>query len=167
MFGKKPQPQPESAHLVVEVTKADAKKPSQPEIRAHKFVLTDKDGRTRAQLQCAGKGAVALTFHDADEKMGMLLGLDPHQSPTIAMFKDGKVRAGVELDKTTSQPQISLRGAGEGKVEVGYDGKDNASVGLHDANGKLRVSISLDSKGDAEVRIFDKNGYITSQLKPG
>jgi hypothetical protein len=153
MFGKKPQPQPESAHLVVEVTKADAKKPSQPE--------------TRAQLQCAGKGAVALTFHDADEKMGMLLGLDPHQSPTIAMFKDGKVRAGVELDKTTSQPQISLRGAGEGKVEVGYDGKDNASVGLHDANGKLRVSISLDSKGDAEVRIFDKNGYITSQLKPG
>lgn len=167
MFGKKPQPQPEPSHLVVEVTRADAKKPSQAEVRAHKFVLTDKDGLTRAQLQCAGKGAVALTFHDGDGKMGMLLGLDPNQSPTVAMFKDGKVKAGIELDKANSQPLISLRGAAESKVEVGYDGKDNASVGLHDANGKLRVSITLDSKGDAEVRIFDKNGYVTSQLKPG
>ena len=166
MFGKKPQ-QPETTHLVVEVSKADAKKPSQPEIRAHKFVLTDKDGLTRAQLQCAGKGAVALTFHDGDGKMGMLLGLDPNQSPTLAMFKDGKVKAGVELDKTNNQPLLTLRGAAEGKVEVGYDGKDNALVGLHDANGKLRVSITLDSKGDAEVRIFDKNGYVKSQLKPG
>jgi hypothetical protein len=165
MFGKKPQP--ETSHLVVEVSKADAKKPSEPEIRAQKFVLTDRDGLTRAQLQSAGKGAVALTFHDGDGKMGMLLGLDPNQSPTIAMVKDGKVRAGVELDKTNNQPLITLRGGSESKIEVGYDGKDSASVGLHDANGKLRVAITLDSKGDAEVRIFDKNGYIKSQLKPG
>lgn len=165
MFGKKPQP--ETTHLVVEVSKADSKKPSEPEIRAQKFVLTDRDGFTRAQLQCAGKGAVALTFHDGDGKMGMLLGLDPNQSPTMALFKDGKVKAGIELDKTNNQPLLTLRGAAESKVEVGYDGKDNASVGLHDANGKLRVSITLDAKGDAEVRIFDKNGYINSQLKPG
>jgi hypothetical protein len=164
MFGKKPQP--EATHLVVEVSKADAKKPSAPEIRANRFVLTDKDGFTRAQLQCAGKGAVALTFHDSDGKMGMLLGLDPNQSPTMAMFKDGKVKANIELDKTNNQPLISLRGAAESKIEVGYDGKDNSSVGLHDANGKLRVSITLDSKGDAEVRIFDKNGYMKGQLKP-
>jgi hypothetical protein len=165
MFGKK-QPPPEPTHLVVEVTKADAKKPSQAEIRANRFVLTDRDGFTRAQLQCAGKGAVALTFHDGDGKMGMLLGLDPNQSPTMAMFKDGKVKASVELDKTNDQPLISLRGPSDAKVEVGYDGKDNATVGLHDPNGTLRISITLDNKGDAEVKIFDKNGYMKGQLKP-
>ncbi len=165
MFGRKSQPEP--TQLIVEVSKADVKKPTEPEIRAQKFVLTDREGHTRAQLQSAGKGAVALTFHDTDGKMGMLLGLDPQQSPTIAMVKEGKVKASVELDKENHQPLVTLRGAAEGKVEVGYDGKDGAVVGLHDANGKLRVAISLDSKGDAEVRIFDKNGYIHSQLKPG
>lgn len=166
MFGRKPQQPPEPAHLVVEVSKADAEKPSQSEVRAQKFVLTDKDGATRAQLQSAGKGAVALTFHDGDGKMGMLLGLDPHQSPTVAMFKDGKVKAGIELDKTNQQPLVTLRGAADSKMEVGYDGKDNASVALHDTNGKLRVSITLDAQGDAQVRVFDKNGYVQSQLKP-
>lgn len=166
MFGKKPQ-QPEPVQLVVEVSRADAKKPSDSEVRAHKFVLTDSDGSTRAQLQSAGRGAVALTFHDTDGKMGMLLGLDPHGSPTIAMMKDGKVKAGVELDKVNSQPLITLRGAGESKVEVGYDGKDNASVGLHDTSGNLRVSITLDAHGEAQVKIFDKNGYAQSELKPG
>ncbi len=165
MFGKKPQP--ETAHLVVEVSKADVKKPSEAEVRAQKFVLTDRDGHTRAQLQSAGKGAVALTFHDSDGKMGMLLGLDPQQSPTIAMVKDGKVKASVELDKENHQPLLTLRGSSEAKVEVGYDGKDGAVVGLHDSNGTLRVAISLDARGDAEVRVFDKNGYIHSQLKPG
>lgn len=165
VFGRKPQPQ-ETTHLVVEVSKADVKKPSQSEVRTQKLVLTDKDGLTRAQLQCAGKGAVALTFHDGDGKMGMLLGLDPQQSPTLAMVKDGKVKVSVEVDKVNHQPLLTLRGPSESKVEVGYDGKDNSAVGLHDANGRLRVSISLDAKGDAEVRIFDKNGYIQSQLKP-
>lgn len=166
MFGKKPQ-QPEPAHLVVEVSRADVKKPSEAEVRAQKFVLTGSDGSTRAQLQSAGKGAVALTFHDSDGKMAMLLGLDPTGSPTIALVKDGKVRAGLELDRTNSQPRITLRGAGEGKIEVGYDGKDNASVGLHDSTGKLRVSISLDAAGEAQVKIYDKNGYTESELKPG
>lgn len=165
MFGKKPQPEP--VQLVVEVSKNDAKKPTEPEVRAQKFVLTDREGHTRAQLQSAGKGAVALTFHDSDGKMGMLLGLDPHQSPTIAMVKDGKVKASVELDKENHQPLLTLRGAAEGKIEVGFDGKDGAILGLHDTNGTLRVAISLDSRGDAEVRVFDKNGYIHSELKPG
>ncbi len=165
MFGKKPQPEP--AQLVVEVSKNDARKPTEPEVRAQKFVLTDREGHTRAQLQSAGKGAVALTFHDTDGKMGMLIGLDPQQSPTIAMVKDGKVKASVELDKENHQPLLTLRGAAEGKIEMGFDGKDGAILGLHDTNGKLRVAISLDARGDAEIRVFDKNGYIHSELKPG
>ena len=154
MFGKKPQPEP--AQLVVEVSKNDARKPTEPEVRAQKFVLTDREGHTRAQLQSAGKGAVALTFHDTDGKMGMLIGLDPQQSPTIAMVKDGKVKASVELDKENHQPLLTLRGAAEGKSEMGCDGKDGAMLGLHDTNGKLRVAISLDARGDAEIRVFDK-----------
>ena len=165
MFGKKPHPEP--AQLVVEVSKNDARKPTEPEVRAQKFVLTDREGHTRAQLQSAGKGAVALTFHDTDGKMGMLIGLDPQQSPTIAMVKDGKVKASVELDKENHQPLLTLRGAAEGKIEMGFDGKDGAILGLHDTNGKLRVAISLDARGDAEIRVFDKNGYIHSELKPG
>lgn len=163
MFGKKPEPQ----HLVVEVSKADAKKPSESELRAHKFVLTDKNGHTRAQLQSAGKGAVALTFHDSDGKMGLLLGLDPNQSPTLAFVKDGKVRAGLELDKKNDQPKLTLSGPGDATIDLGYDGKDNACVNLHDANGKVRVGITLSAKGDAEIKIYDKNGYVTSQVKPG
>lgn len=163
MFGKKPEP----VHLVVEVSKADSQKPSENELRAQKFVLTDKNGDTRAQLQSAGKGAVALSFHDDDGKMGLLLGLDPNQSPTLAFVKDGKVRAGLELDKKSDQPKLTLSGSGDSKIDLGYDGKDNACVNLHDANGKVRVGITLSAKGDAEIKIYDKNGYVTSQVRPG
>ncbi len=163
MFGKKSEP----LHLVVEVSKADAKKPTENELRAQKFVLTDKNGHTRAQLQSAGKGAVALSFHDGDGKMGLLLGLDPNQSPTLAFVKDGKLRAGIELDKKNDQPKLTLNGSGDSKIDLGYDGNDNAAIHLHDTNGKVRVGITLSAKGDAEIKIYDKNGYVTSQVKPG
>lgn len=162
MFRKK---KPEPQHLIIEVSSADKKKPSEPEIRAEKFVLTDSDGNTRAQLQCAGGGAVALTFHDDKGKMGLLLGLDPNQSPTVAFVKDGKMKANVELDKSTQQPQITLAGAGKSKVEVGYDKTENASLRLKDNDGHLRLSISLSAKGDAQVKLFDKAGYTQNELK--
>lgn len=163
MFRKKQPIEP--LQLIVEVSKADAQKPSESEVRAQKFVLTDSNGFTRAQLQCAGKGAVALSFHDGDGKMGMLLGLDPNQSPTLAMLRDGKVKASLDIDKATNSPQLSLRGASESKIEAKFDDKDNAVIGLHDTSGKLRVSICLTASGDAEISIFDKNGYIKNQLK--
>lgn len=162
MFRKK---KPEPQQLVIEVSNADKKKPSEPEIRAQKFVLTDVDGNTRAQLQSAGKGAVALTFHDDKGKMGMLVGLDPNQSPTLAFVKDGKMKANIDLDKKTNQPSLTLSGGGKSKVEVGFDKTEAASIRLHDTDGALRLSLSLSAKGDAKVKLFDKQGYTLNELK--
>lgn len=163
MFRKKKK---EPQHLVVEVSSADNKKPSEGEVRAQRFVLTDSEGNTRAQLQCVDGGAVALTFHNDKGKMAMLLGLDPDQDPTFAFIKDGKKKASFELDKQTSQPSLSLHGSEKSKVEIGFDKTDNASVRLCDNEGSVRLSISLSAKGDAQVKLFDKKGYIQNELKP-
>lgn len=160
MFGRKPEPK----HLIVEVARADAAKPSQPEVRAHKFVLTDADGHTRAQMQCVKGGAVALTFHNDEGRMGMLLGLDPDQSPTLAFMKDGKAKANLELDSKTHQPSLTLHSEGKSKVEIGFDKTDNAAVRLHDDDGQLRMSISLSADGSAQIKLFDKRGYVVSQM---
>lgn len=161
MFGKKKTPQ----HLIIEVANPDAAKPSQDEVRAHKFVLTDAQGKARAQLQCAHGGAVALSFHDDRGKMGLLLGLDPDQSPTMAFVKDGKMKVNLDIDKSTQEPTLSLNGGGKSRVEVGFDKTSNASLRLHDTDGSLRVSISLSAKGDAQVKLFDSRGYVTSEMK--
>ena len=162
MFGRKKK---EPQHLVIEVASSDAAKPSQDEVRANKFVLTDVDGKARAQLQCAGGGAVALTFHDAKGKMGLLLGLDPEQSPTMAFVKDGKMKVNLDINKNTQEPTLSLKGGGKSKVDVGFDKTSSASLRLHDADGALRVSISLSAKGDAQVKLFDSKGYVVSEMK--
>jgi hypothetical protein len=161
MFGKKKQPQ----HLIIQVNRSDAKKPSQDEVRANKFVLTDIDGNTRAQLQCVAGGAVALTFHDDDGKMGMLLGLNPQQSPTLACVKDGKMKVNLDLDPKSHSPSLTLHGGGKSKVDVGFDKSDNASMQLHDQQGNVRVSISLSASGDAEVKLFDHRGYVVREMK--
>ncbi len=165
MFGRKPKSEPEQ--LVIEVAKSDAKKPTQQEVRAQKFVLTDGEGKTRAQLQSAGKkGAVALTFHDEDEKMRLLLGLDPKQAPTLVMLEDGRPRVGLELDGKTGQPNLTLSGAGESKIQAGFDGSNKATITVHDGTGQMRVSISLDPSGQAQVALYDHKGYVREKLRP-
>lgn len=165
MFGRKPKSEPEQ--LIIEVAKSDAKKPTQQEIRAQKFVLTDGEGKTRARLQCAGKGgAVALTFHDGDEKMRLLLGLDPKQAPTLVMLEDGRPRAGLEVDAKTGQPSLTLSGTGESKIQAGFDAGNKATINLHDGTGQMRVSISLDANGQAQVALYDSKGYVREKLRP-
>lgn len=159
MFGKK-KPQ----QLIIEVASSDKRKPSEPEIRANKFVLTDTEGLTRAQFQCAAGGAVALTFHDDTGKMGVLLGLDPDQNPTIALVRDGRMKANLDIDRATQQPKLSLHGGRKSKVEIGFDKTDNASLRLTDEAGNLRVSLSLSARGDAQLRLFDANGYVVNEL---
>ena len=159
MFGrKKPQ------HLIIEVNKTNSK-PSEDEVRARKFVLTDNEGNPRAQLQAVPGGAVALTFHDDDGKIGMLLGLDPEQSPTMALLQDGKRKLNVELDKKTHQPNVSIEGSGSSHIEVGYDKTDNASIRLHDGQGCLRASLSLSADGSAQLKLFDQRGYVVGEVK--
>jgi hypothetical protein len=158
---KKPKPQ----QLVIEVAKSDKKKPSEPEIRANKFVLTDSEGATRAQFQAAPGGAVALTFHDDAGKMGLLLGLDPAQNPTLAFVREGQMKANVGIDGKTDQPSLTLSGSGKSRVDVGFDKTDNASVRLTDETGSLRMSLSLSAKGDAQIKLFDQNGYLVNEFK--
>lgn len=160
MFGRKKQPQ----HLIIEVNKTNSK-PVEDEVRASKFVLTDDKGNPRAQLQAASGGAVALTFHQDDGKVGMLLGLDPHQSPTLTFIQDGKRKVNVEIDKQTKQPNLTLEGAGSSKIDIGYDKTENASVRLHDSEGCMRVSLSLSANGDAQLKLFDKRGYVVGEVK--
>lgn len=162
MFNKK---KTEPQHLIIQVAKADSKKPSEPELRANRFVLTDSEGHTRAQLQCVKGGAVALTFHDDDGKMGLLIGLDPDHSPTLAFVKDGKMKANLDLDKKSHEPSLTLHSKGKAKVEVGFDKTDSAAIRLHDETGSLRASLSLSSNGDAQLKLFDQRGYVVNEVK--
>jgi hypothetical protein len=162
MFGKK---KPESQHLIIEIAPPIPGKPPKDEVRANRFVLTDTKGKARAQLQCAGGGAVALTFHDDQEKVGLLLGLDPNQSPTLAFVKDGKMKVNLDLDRKTHQPNLSVKGEGGSRVEVGFDESENAAIHLHDVGGSLRLSISLTAKGDAQIKLYDNKGYVTNEFQ--
>lgn len=162
MFRKK---KPEPHHLVIEIARSDKKKPSEPEIRANKFVLTDSEGQTRAQFQCSTGGAVALTFHDDAGKMGVLLGLDPAQNPTLAFVRNGQMKANLDIDKKSEQPSLTLHGSGKSRVEVGFDKTDNASLRMTDEDGNVRASISLSAKGDAQIKLFDHNGYVVNEVK--
>lgn len=134
-------------------------------IKARKFVLEDEHGKTRAELQSAPNGAVALTFHDLAGKMCALFGLDPRQAPTLALIKDGKVKAGVELGKNNGQPQLVLNGPGKSNVGVDFEDRTgNASVVLHDQSGIARVSIAMSPNGKTEISLFDEQGYVAERL---
>lgn len=163
-YGKDRTPK-QPQQLIIEVaTSNKGKSAAEAEIRAQKFVLEDGDGNVRAQLQSAGNGAVAMTFHDQKGKMGVLLGLDPNQSPTLALLKEGKMKAGIELDRQGGEPTLTLQGPGKSSVVAGYDADSRAVLGLHDTSGTLRVSITLDAKGRAQVAVFDQRGYAQEKL---
>ncbi len=161
MFGSQPkQPQ----HLTIEIPQANKKATGKAEVRARRFVLEDDEGGIRAQLQSAGNGAVALTFHDQGGKLGVLVGLDPKQNPTLALVKEGKMKAGLELDKESGQPALNLKGAADSQVTVGFDSKNNAEVSLTDQAGRLRVSITLAPNGEAQVALYDTKGYVREKM---
>lgn len=164
-YGKEREPK-QPMQLVIEVASSDKakKRPAQPEVRARKFVLEDADCNVRAQLQSAGNGAVALTFHDQEGKMGVLLGLDPNQSPTLALVKEGKLKAGLEMDKTSGEPALTLSGPGKSKVVAGYDEKSHAHLDVVDIMGTVRVSITLDPSGKAEISVFDRKGFSKEKI---
>lgn len=165
MFGKKPEKQPET--LTIEVSKPQSggrHKPAQGEVRAQKFLLEDGEGNIRAQLQSAGNGAVALTFHDNDGKMGLLVGLDPNQSPAVALVKEGQVKANVDLNRKTGHPSVKLSGPADSAIKLGFDAKDTAGLELHDQAGRLRVRISLTAQGEAEVALYDTKGYVREKM---
>lgn len=134
-------------------------------VKARKFVLEDEQGRVRAELQSAPNGAVALSFHDTAGKMCALLGLDPRQAPTLALLKDGKVKAGLELGRNNGQPQLVLNGPSKASVGVGFDDRTgNAAVVIHDQSGTPRVSICMTPAGKTEVSLFDEAGYVAERM---
>lgn len=162
MFGKPPkQPQ----QLSIEIPTGKSKPKGQAEVRARRFVLEDDDGSVRAQLQSAGNGAVALTFHDTAGKLGALLGLDPKQAPTLALVQDGKKKVSVELDRESGQPSLTLEGPADSKVVVGFGEQHQAGVTIHDQAGRLRLRISVAPDGSTEVALYDNKGYVRESLK--
>ncbi len=171
MFRRKPKPQPEPPPVEVPAPEPVPPPKEDPlereELRAQKFVLLDSDGKTRAQLQAAGKGgAVALTFHDSDEKMRLLLGLDPRQAPTLAMLEGAEKRVEIGVDGKSGRPHMSLKAGGRSEVAVHFDEYDRASISLSDLKGQARVRISLEPDGRAEVALYDEKGYVAQKLHP-
>lgn len=173
MFRRRPKPQPEPQVAQPEVQTPEPVAPPKEdplergELRAQKFVLLDSDGKTRAQLQAAGKGgAVALTFHDSDEKMRLLLGLDPRQAPTLAMIEGTDKRVEIGVDGKSGRPHLSLKAGGGSEVAVRFDEYDRASISLCDLKGQARVRISLEPDGRAEVALYDEKGYVAQKLHP-
>ncbi|MCA9793581.1 MAG: hypothetical protein KC910_17340 [Candidatus Eremiobacteraeota bacterium] len=134
-------------------------------MRARRFVLEDDEGGVRAQLQSAGNGAVAMTFHDTAGKLGALIGLDPKQAPTLALLHDGKMKASLDLDKESGQPSLTLQGPADSKVTVGFNGQHQAGVDIHDQAGRLRLRISVAPDGATEVALYDNKGYVRESLK--
>lgn len=169
MFGRKTKPEPPAVEAPAPNLEPPPKEDplEREEFRAQKFVLLDSEGKTRAQLQAAGKGgAVALTFHDSDEKMRLLLGLDPRQAPTLAMLEGTDKRVEIGMDGKSGRPHLSLKAGGRSEVAVRFDEYDRASLSLSDTKGQARVRISLEPDGRAEVALYNEKGYVAQRLHP-
>lgn len=159
----KPEPEPEPritpAPVIPPLGPQVTAGVSSKELRTRKLVLEDEKGNPRAELKASANGSVGLAFKNSKGKMSALFGIDPNQSPTLVMLKDGKVRASMDRGKLT------LTGVNNAKVTVGIDDKSGeAGLVLKDAKGITRVSVTMDSNGRTTIATHDEQGYIDERL---
>lgn len=151
------------------------------EVRAHRFVLVDKDGKIRAGLSAGPDGKAGLALADKDGKIRAGLGVTPDGSPGLALAdKNGTRRAGltvsgdgtVSLDFTDKDgksraelavldygsPVLFLRSNdGTPRAMFGFMTDHSPTITLTDKDGKPRAELAVADDGLPHLAILNKD----------
>jgi hypothetical protein len=102
---------------------------SETVLRATRFVLTDKAGRTLAYWGSDNGRNPSLRFLDSNGVRGVVLGLQGADSPTLDLIgHDSKIRATLCLEGDRQEPILGMGDKGwEGRVMLGFIQPDSPS----------------------------------------
>ena len=126
------------------------------EVRAHRFVLEDENGKLRGLWQLNDDGAVRLSIHDDAGRSRMNLSVLDDGAPGIS-FADEADRRRVVLGLLPDQTSTLVFADGNGvlRAVLGVSDKGSANLLFADGDGVGRVSLGLDASGAGSVMLPD------------
>lgn len=133
-----------------------------PEVRAKRFVLTDKDGKTRAELYGEPDGSIALRLADRNGvvRAGLSVGADgfPHLALNGA---DGRPRALLTARPDDWPTLVFFDKWGKRRLalDVGLGGWP--VLALADERGDDRAVLQVAPDGTPVLVFFDKTGKVS------
>ena len=105
-------------------------------IGAERFVLTDREGRARAELALRADG-----------------------TPTLSLFDEKlRLRAALRLERDGSPRIVLLNESGRPRIDIGEWLLGQAGVSVADKDGDGGAMLVVDDDGTARMGLFDKRG---------
>jgi hypothetical protein len=112
-------------------------------VTAQQFILVDKDGTKRADLQVGDNGMAYLAIADQSGK----------NRTEMRVSADGSAGLGFYDDQ------------GHKRIVVGETGGGKAGIGIYDQNGKQVAGLAVSPNGEAGLTLMDKdNGLARAGL---
>lgn len=132
-------------------------------VASQSYLLSDKEGNTRACLALNHSGEPDLTFYDCNGTPVMCVGLGECSRPNITLFDGG------------SKPLIGLGITGEGaaglaiadpehdhaRVVLTVEPEGTVMLGIRDAEAVDRVCIMVSPEGFVRIETTGENGKRT------
>lgn len=136
-------------------------------IKAERFELLGKEGKTRAVLQTADDGLVSFTFLDKASEPRLVVGLSAEGGPSVE-FRDkwGVTRLLIETREPDGSPRWALRdpaGTERAVVELtppGVYGPTTPHLKLLDVDGKTRAELQVSTDSSPALQLHDGNEKI-------
>jgi hypothetical protein len=150
-------------------------------IRAEQFQLVDQSGRVRGQLrldehglaglslfgQDAGaplvsldaspKGDASLRLGDPNRQRAVELTTEPQGSQHIALYHDGKLRLGLQLQKH-GDPAIRFYDQGKRLISLGLTSQGDPHLTFYGDNQKPALDLVSHKNGDRSLDMMATNG---------
>jgi len=130
------------------------------EVKAHRFVVVDADGKTRAELGGTKERSGLTLYDDTGMKRAILSG-----APGLLALcgENGKSRAFLIISE--NRPYFSISDtSGRQVVKAGPAETGGGFVNISNTLGKEVVSIQADKTNCGLVAVFDQNGELKSGL---
>ncbi len=150
-------------------------------LRAEHFQLVDQAGRQRGRLGLDDRGVARLALFSPDAAAPQVslaadlqggarldLGGDPGQgavviqstpqgSRSIALFHEGKLRLGLEVQKN-GDPAVNLYDQGNRIITLGLNHQDDPQLIFYGAGQKPALDVISQKNGDRSLNLYGKDG---------
>lgn len=131
-------------------------------VRAHRYILQDKDGRYRATLT-RFRDEAGLYVHDEDGNRYASVTVDKY-GPGLALGDEGDNGGNDRATLTLGEDEagLYLRNEDGNRYAILTVDKDGTGLTLGDENGNGRATLTVDKDGPA-LRLYDENGKVKWQ----
>ena len=150
-------------------------------MRAQHFQLVDQTGRVRGRLGVdetgvarlalfgpdeAGhrvslaanlKGETELELSDDQRQSAVVLKAAPQDARTIALYHEGKLRLGLEVQKT-GDPAVNLYDKGNRLLTLGLNNQGDPHLTFYGEGQKAALEVISRKNGDRSLDLMGKNG---------